>query len=106
MCHHFKEWTRGLCNSSWPGVRIEGSVVVVEQISLCVPVFSADALVQPHAMVVVFLHTSLAVAAVLRANRTHRLAGVTDIEDRVVDVPIVPPGCGVTNLLGREENKG
>lgn len=62
------------------------------------PVFSADALIEPHAVMVVLLHTALAVAAVFGTNGTHCLAGVADVEDGVVVVTIVPPGRGIANL--------
>ena len=56
-------------------------------------------------MVVVLLHTPVAVAAVLGAHRTHCLAGVADVEDGVVVVPVVTPRGGVAYLYhegGRE----
>ena len=64
------------------------------------PVFSADALVQPHAVVVVLLHTPPAVPTVLGPHRTHRLARVANVEDGVVVVSIVTPRRRVTNLGG------
>ena len=47
---------------------------------------------------VVDLDTAVAVATVLGAKRTHRLARVADVEDRVSEVPVIPPGSGITNL--------
>ena len=54
-------------------------------------------------MMVIFLHATFAITAMLGADWTHGLAGVADVEDGVVIVLVVPPGRGVTNLGGRSE---
>ena len=49
-------------------------------------------------MVVEFLHTFIAVATVLGTHGTDGLAGVANVEDWVVVVPVVAPGRWVSNL--------
>ena len=72
---------------------------------LPLPVISANAVVQPLAVVVKLLHTLVAVAAVLGADGPHSLAGVADVEDGVVHVAVIPPRRRVTNLYGNRRRR-